>query len=757
MKLGCACLAVVLTVVAPTVATAQTLQRAQPSPGSVAADVPGELIVQFDSGVSAGARGSARRAADVDVLHAMVRSGQQLLQVQPGQTVDDAVHALERDPRVAYAQANHVYHASAVPNDPLFGQLWGQLNSGQTLRGVPGLAGIPGDDSDATVAWNRTVGSRGVVVAVTDTGVAYDHPDLAANLWVNPGEVPANGADDDRNGFADDVRGWDFCGSPLGPSNPCAGPQDNDPRDLNEHGTHVAGTIGAVGNNSRGVAGMSWQVSLMPVRVLNADGHGSSQSVADGFNYAGANGARVVNASLGGDPDPGDLAVNQAMMSHRNTLYVVAAGNGGEDGVGDDNDAFPQNPCALDAPNLVCVAATTQSDRLASFSNYGATTVDLGAPGTNILSTVPSSAFHDEFETGLGKWAATPWQLVSTASSGGAFSVTDSPGGTYAPNANTILQTAAKMPMSGEGCHVSYDLRLDSEPLQQQVGTLVLEDGLIVEFSRNGTTWIEADGWAGHTGGEFYSLSSQLPSGQDVFIRFRFVSDGDATVFDGAYLDNIRAGCLADNSVPAYDGSEYAFLDGTSMATPQVAGAAALALALKPGTTVSALKGALLSSGDPLPALAGKTVTGRRLNVASLLNSIDLPVTSTPTPTPTAPPVTSTPTPTPTAPPTPTPTAPPPPRPKTLADVKVSRCKQSGSGKRRQLKCALRNATVVLSARLTLKKGRTTIAKGTLRPKGRTLALKLKHKLRKGRYTLSLVLRDAAGHTRKIAFRFHVT
>jgi hypothetical protein len=157
-----------------------------------------------------------------------------------------------------------------------------------------------------------------------------------------------------------------------------------------------------------------------------------------------------------------------------------------------------------------------------------------------------------------------------------------------------------------------------------------------------------------------------------------------------------------------------------------------LALALAPSTSVAALKAALLSSGDPIQALAGRTVTGRRLNVASLLNTVS------PLPTPTPPP------------------PPPPPVVKTLADVSVSRCKQSGSGKRRQLRCTLRNASVVASARLTLKKGRTTVAKGTAKPKGGVLTLKLKRKLRAGRYSLSLVLRDAAGHTRKVTFRFRV-
>jgi len=701
-------LTLVVAVAVPTAASAQA-PLARPL-RSAASDVPGQVIVQFRPRLSAAARADARDAADVGVVRAMRRPGQQLLEVRAGQTVAEAIRELERNPRVLYAQANHIYRATALPNDPAFGQLWGQLNAGQAVYGTPGVAGTPGADTDATVAWNRSIGSRSIVVAVADTGIAYDHPDLAANIWNNPADPP-NGFDDDGNGFVDDVHGADFIA------------RDGDPRDFNEHGTHVAGTIGAVGNNGLGVAGMNWQVSLMAVRVLDAGGMGTSASVTEGFNYAGDHGARVVNASLGAAPpaDPADLAAEQAAIDgHPHTLYVVAAGNDGEDNDG----GTPHVPCNLPSANLVCVAATTQNDGLAGFSNVGTTSVDLGAPGTNILSTFPSyNGFRDDFEAdNLNvKWVVqAPWGRTNSASGAGSFSVTDSPSGTYAPLVNASLRTAAPVPLNGV-CRVAFDMRLDT-----QAGV----DGVIIESSPDGTTWTARGGLSGSTGGRFLADSRDLPSGAPLFVRLRFVSDS-TTQLDGAYFDNLRIGCID----AAYDGTEFGFLDGTSMATPQVAGAAALALALKPSTDVATLKAALLSSGDPLPALAGKTVTGRRLNVASLLNTID------------PPPVTSTPT-------TPTP-APPPPM--TLADVKVSRCKQSGSGKRRRLRCTLRNATVVRSARLTLKRGRTTIAKGTVKPKGGALALKLKHKLRKGRYTLSLVLRDAAGHTRKVTFRFRLT
>jgi subtilisin family serine protease len=711
MKPAAPVLAVVLAAVLPAAAAAQLRPPASPSGG-----VPGQVIVQFKTGVSASARGTVRGDADVDVVRSMRQEGQQLLEVQPGQTVAGAIRELETDPRVLYAQPNHVYHATAVPNDAAFGQLWGLRNLGQTVNGT---AGVPGADTHATVAWDRTIGSRSIVVAVADTGIAYDHPDLAANIWNNPADPP-DGADNDGNSKVDDFRGWDFCGAPVG-MNPCAGPQSNDPRDLNEHGTHVAGTIGAVGNNVDGVAGMNWQVTLMPLRVLNIRGSGTSAAIADGFDYAGDHDAKVVNASLGGSGDS-DPAEQAAIAAHPNTLYVVAAGN---DGTNNDG-GFPHVPCNLTAPNLVCVAATTQSDGLASFSNRGTTSVDLGAPGTDILSTVPSLDplhFQDDFETNLSKWTAqSPWDRTTTASAGGLFSLTDSPAGTYVANADTSVRTTSTVPM-GQGCRINYKLRLETESDF---------DFLTIETSPNATSWTVQQSWSGSTGGQFFALSTFLPPTTPQFVRFRLTSD-NTVQFDGAYVDDVNVRCVDTT----YDGTEYEFLDGTSMATPQVTGAAALALSLKPTTTVGELKSALLSSGDAIQALNGATVSGRRLNVANLLNTIS-------PPPPTTPPI------------TPPPTVPPTPAPKTLASVRVDRCKQSGRGKTLRLKCRLRDSDALRSSTAKIKKGRRTVATGKAKLSKGALSVKLKRKLRKGRYTLSLALRGSGSTKRTLNVKFRI-
>jgi subtilisin family serine protease len=203
-------------------------------------------------------------------------------------------------------------------------------------------------------------------------------PDLAPNLYTNPGESGAgretNGIDDDGDGRIDDVHGWDFVDD------------DNQPQDDNGHGTHVAGTIGARGNDGNGVAGVSWSTSLMPLRVLDANGSGYVSDAITAYSFAARSGARIVNASLGGSSY--SRAERDAIAAAPNTLFVVAAGNDAQ-----NNDSSADYPCDYTLPNIVCVAATDQNDDLASFSNYGATNVDLAAPGVDIVSTWPGNQY----------------------------------------------------------------------------------------------------------------------------------------------------------------------------------------------------------------------------------------------------------------------------------------------------------------------------------------------------------------------------
>jgi subtilisin family serine protease len=265
---------------------------------------------------------------------------------------------------------------TASPNDPLFGAMWSI-----GLRNDDGInSGI-----DTPRAWNLTTGSPDVTVAVVDTGVDASHPDLAENMWSNPGEVAGNGEDDDGNGMVDDAAGWDWVEG------------DSNAGDGMGHGTHVAGIIGARGNNSLGVTGVTWDVGLMSLRVLDATGSGWTDDVADAFAYAGEMGADVVNASLAG-PSFSE-AMLDAIASSPETLFVVAAGNQAT-----NVDLTPTYPCAYSLPNVICVAATGQSNQLSSYSNYGSGSVDLAAPGDRILSTWPGGGYSEEWGTS----AATP-------------------------------------------------------------------------------------------------------------------------------------------------------------------------------------------------------------------------------------------------------------------------------------------------------------------------------------------------------------
>ena len=349
--------------------------RAAAAPGGdpEARAVPGEVIVRFRAAVSAQEASRTLDAAGAEPEEKLPVTGLRLAELE-GTTVREAIAELEDNREVLYAEPNFIRQLDASPDDELFAQLWALENSGQNVQGT---AGTVDADIDASAGWDRATSSGGLDVAVVDDGIAYDHPDLAANVWANAGETgagqEANGIDDDGNGYIDDSRGWDFADG------------DRDPRPVGadgDHGTHVAGTIGAVGNNSEGVTGVAWHTELMALRIFDAVGSTTTAKIISAFGYATRNGAEVVNGSFGGGGF--SQAELDSIRTAPGTLFVVAAGNSGR-----DNDAQATYPCNYAAQNLLCIAATDQGDALASFSNYGGQNVDLAAPGTNILSTYP--------------------------------------------------------------------------------------------------------------------------------------------------------------------------------------------------------------------------------------------------------------------------------------------------------------------------------------------------------------------------------
>jgi len=292
-----------------------------------------------------------------------------VLTLPPGVTVETAMARLKKNPNVEVVEPNYMRSIQSLPNDANFSELWGMNNTGQQ-------SGTPDADIDAPEAWDKETGSSDIVVAVIDTGIDYNHEDLAANIWTNSGEIPDNGIDDDGNGYIDDVHGYNF-------SYRNAAPLD----DVG-HGTHIAGIIAAEGNNGVGVAGVSWSTKLMPLKTHNIFGSAYMTDIISAMVYAVDMGANVINASYGCQGTTCISVAEQDAISavnEANILFVAAAGNSSY-----DNDSFPAYPASYDIPNIVSVAATDRNDNLASFSNYGNVTVDLGAPGAEILSTVPT-------------------------------------------------------------------------------------------------------------------------------------------------------------------------------------------------------------------------------------------------------------------------------------------------------------------------------------------------------------------------------
>ncbi len=339
--------------------------------------VPGELLVGFQPGVTAAEQQSALKKAGASEKKKFNRIHGSLAAVSP-QDEDKALQQLQHDPRVRYAEPNFVFHTDTTPNDPFYSNLWGLDNTGQVVSGQPGT---PHADINAPQAWNKTTGSSAVKVAVIDSGIDASHPDLSANMWINQGENCAgcrnDGIDNDHNGYVDDWRGWNFVSN------------NNNPMDDNGHGTHVAGTIGAVGNNGIGVAGVNWHVSLMPLKFIGANGSGTAADAVSAILYAAQQGADVLNNSWGGDQYSQALADAISAADSHGSLFVAAAGNSTS-----NNDTAPTYPASYDLPNVVAVAATDNTDDLAWFSNYGRQSVALAAPGQDIYSTWPGGGYQ---------------------------------------------------------------------------------------------------------------------------------------------------------------------------------------------------------------------------------------------------------------------------------------------------------------------------------------------------------------------------
>lgn len=589
--------------------------------------VPGALIVVWKGDATRADRLDARADADAGFVRTLGDQRFQLLHAQAGQSVDDALAALRANPDVQTAVRDTYDAPQATTNDPLFGQQWGLQNVGAGVGGFVGA--LAGADVNALAAWDRTRGTPTTVIADIDSGYRFDAPDLGPVAWTNPAD-PANGVDDDHNGIVDDTHGADFVGSSI---NTAA--VDGDPTDdnLNDggHGVHTAGTMGAAGNNGVGISGVAQDVRIMPLRVCSwftdtnfSDGSDDSSTLCpasaqiQAINYAGSHGARAANMSLGGTTL--NTAVRDALAANPGVLFVISAGNDGQD---NDPGGVPHYPCAYDPStsgiagaidNVICVAATDQADNLAAFSDYGASTVDLAAPGTQILSTFPTDAapsFSDDFET-------NDFSRTWNATRGGGFSRTneapltswgmsDSPG--RDPSANTTVSSTSQSIAVPRGYGACFF---------RQRRTVVAHMGgsYQYEIDSNGSPVFASNRVT--TSGMFVTSPIVDVDGTNLRVVVTYNAGPSPPAGDGVWLDNLSIFCHAPLSTPP----GYDFLDGTSMAAPHVTGAAGLLFSLNPSATVAQVRAALLATVDPLPSLAGRMSSGGRLDATAALDEI---------------------------------------------------------------------------------------------------------------------------------------
>ena len=330
---------------------------------------PGEILVKFKGAVPTQINESDLVRKGIRSLKRLDEKGVHRVKLEPDISVAEAQALLSQDPEVEYAEPNYYRHLALDPNDPSYPSQWN----------LPII--------NAPTAWNAATDCAATPVAVIDSGVDYEHTDLAANIWSNLADAAGDGVDNDGNGYIDDTMGWDFVAD------------DNDPMDENGHSTHVAGTIAAVGDNGQGVAGLCWSGQIMALRTFDAEGNGTVADVIEAMQYARTKGARVVNASYAGADFSQAEYDEISLLNDSGILMIVAAGNEGA-----DNDGLPSYPASYDLPNIIAVAATDRNDRLASFSNFGAATVHVAAPGDSIFSTY----VNNDYAFGSGTSMAGP-------------------------------------------------------------------------------------------------------------------------------------------------------------------------------------------------------------------------------------------------------------------------------------------------------------------------------------------------------------
>lgn len=585
----------------------------------------GEILVQFKSGVDGRRKEAIHAVLRAQAMQCSHHGHMERLLLPPDVPVEDAVRLYRQHPEVEFAEPNYIVRAAFVPNDPRFPEQWYLNNIGQIVNGV---VGTPGIDINAAGAWDTTRGDPAVTVAVIDSGVDASHPDIAGNL----------------------VPGYDFVD------------RDGEPEDLNGHGTHVAGIIGAVMDNAEGITGVGGNCRIMPLRALDRDGEGTIADVIAAIDFAAERNVRIVNMSFAG-PDFSHVLFN-AMKAYPDILFIAAAGNDGRSATGGNSDVNPLYPAGFDLPNIISVAATDQRDNLASFSNFGKASVDLAAPGTDIVSTIPSFitgivfranyavvylAFGFEGVNGEISRRAVMERVVniSRVTPADTVLIVDDDGGdfyeTYYMDALRALGVAFdvyRVPSDRDGPDAET---LKRYPLVIWFTGDTYRNTLTASDQINLRSYLEGGGDLFITGQEIGFDIGESDFYQ-TYLHARYVTDdANGKVFTGS---DVFAGLSVDVSHSGGDGAAnqffvdailpvgsasafsiryrdaYEFLDGTSMSTAVVSGVSALVASYYRMSSGLQVKSLVLASVDRISALEGKVLTGGRLNAQRAVTAL---------------------------------------------------------------------------------------------------------------------------------------
>lgn len=626
--------------------------------GAKPAYVEGEVIVKFKPVLAKMQTNSIKENLALRTTEYFPLTGSEIAKIENGKSVPEVVRELSKNPDVLYAQPNYLYYSQAVaPNDTYFSDLWGLNNTGQTVNTKAGVNDV---DIDGLEAWDLHQGSSTIVVAVIDEGVDINHPDLTGRIWTNPGEIPGNLIDDDGNTYVDDVNGWDFYNN------------ENtvfDAKDLDQHGTHVAGTIAAVANNATGIAGVAPNVKIMPLKFIGPNG-GSTANAIKAIQYATNKGVKISNNSWGQVGT--DLALKAAIDSS-GQVFVAAAGN---DTANVDN-APSYSPAGLSSANIITVAAVYNQGGLASFSNYGLTTVDVGAPGQDIYSLKPvypamgaALQIHDttfnykavHFGFGLEDIASDAnraavmqraLNFLDTNTSTPILLVdddNDSPD--YFPKIQAALAgyNVAGVVYAGNTVDGPTSAAMAGKTVIWFTGDAigdVSNKPLKVNDLANLKTFLDGGGGKLLLIGEDIALRNEQDELFTVYMEEKVINDftPNTTVMDAVYSYTYALPASPDRdtlvpagiSVPMYNyiasdpATSYQYKDGTSMAAPHVAGIAALMLSINPSLTPTQVVDLLKhpQNVDPLATLSGKTVTGGMANAYKAVLAAKVPAVPT--------------------------------------------------------------------------------------------------------------------------------